>query len=37
LADGDGEFFSGEDEIRGVGMQISSSTKKLWKKIAPMQ
>jgi hypothetical protein len=29
LADGDGEFFSGEDEIRGVGMQISSSTKKL--------
>ncbi len=28
LADGDGEFFSGEDEISGVGMQKSSSAKK---------
>ena len=38
LADGDGEFFSGEDEISGVGMQKSSSAKNLRKqKIAPMQ
>ena len=29
LADGDGEFFSGEDEISGVGTQKSSSAKKL--------
>jgi hypothetical protein len=38
LADGDGEFFSGEDENSGVGAQKSSSAKKLRKqKIAPMQ
>ena len=38
LADGDGEFFSGEDEISGVGAQKPSSAKKLQKqKIAPMQ
>ena len=28
LADGDGEFFSGEDEVSGVGRQKPSSAKK---------
>jgi hypothetical protein len=31
LADGDGEFFSGEEEITGTGMQKSSSAKNLRK------
>jgi hypothetical protein len=38
LADGDGELFTGDDEVSGVGTQKPSSAKKLRKpKIAPMQ
>ena len=38
LADGDGELFSGDDEVSGAGTQKPSSTKKLRRPIiAPMQ